>query len=204
MYLYLPLDYDDDTLENDIMLIKLARSSSADVVPLNHDSRNPNLGDFVQAVGFGSIDDLGNVYPSVLHQVTTRVVNQQFCSRQYLQEYGSPVPSETAFCAGDADRDSCFGDSGGPLLDETGAQVGITSYGNTRCADPDYPGVYTRVSAYIDWIDEFICDWSSVPPVSCGGEPPEESLDDDTTDCSRPIGVIVTVTGEKEYQYADC
>ena len=48
------------------------------------------------------------------------------------------------------------GDSGGPLVakmcDGRWAQVGIVSYGE-GCAFKDSPGVYTRVSAYADWID---------------------------------------------------
>ena len=50
--------------------------------------------------------------------------------------------------------DSCRGDSGGPLLDLTGNQatvIGIVSFGTNKC-DSSIPGVYSRVSAYLDWI----------------------------------------------------
>ncbi|RZC40994.1 Trypsin domain containing protein, partial [Asbolus verrucosus] len=46
----------------------------------------------------------------------------------------------------------CHGDSGGPLI-FNGTLVGIVSYGVQPCAN-GYPDVYTRVSYYIDWINE--------------------------------------------------
>ena len=49
------------------------------------------------------------------------------------------------------------GDSGGPLLaDRLGSGwsvVGVTSFG-VECGRPDFPGVYTRVDQYLDWIQE--------------------------------------------------
>ena len=45
-------------------------------------------------------------------------------------------------CAGSPGQDSCTGDSGGPLL-VGGIQVGLSSWG-VGCAEPHYPGVYTR------------------------------------------------------------
>lgn len=47
------------------------------------------------------------------------------------------------------------GDSGGPLiLKKNGRwmQIGIVSFGN-KCGEPGYPGVYTRVTQYLDWIN---------------------------------------------------
>ncbi|XP_066254840.1 serine protease persephone-like isoform X1 [Euwallacea similis] len=57
--------------------------------------------------------------------------------------------------------DACMGDSGGPLQLErkTGGYdiVGIVSYG-FECGT-SVPGVYTRVSAYLDWIEQHV--WPS-------------------------------------------
>lgn len=53
------------------------------------------------------------------------------------------------------------GDSGGPLLfmrvnekaEVIYYQGGLVSYGR-QCALANFPGVYTRVAAYIDWISQ--------------------------------------------------
>jgi len=63
--------------------------------------------------------------------------------------------SERQLCAGRGGTDTCQGDSGGGMvannLDGRWTLVGVTSFG-VDCARPDFPGVYTRVDQYLDWI----------------------------------------------------
>lgn len=54
-------------------------------------------------------------------------------------------------------------DSGGPLMvgeGETVQVVGVVSAG-IGCARPKLPGLYTRVTHFLDWISENIKTWSS-------------------------------------------
>jgi len=47
------------------------------------------------------------------------------------------------------------GDSGGPLMWPNGSQyylVGVTNFGHTDCGGTDYPGVYARVTSFLEWI----------------------------------------------------
>ncbi len=63
---------------------------------------------------------------------------------------GDPAPTPTK----DRVRDTCWGDSGGPLLLTTPTgplQVGIVSWGE-QCGLPEVFGVYTRVAKFADWI----------------------------------------------------
>ncbi|XP_058822246.1 CLIP domain-containing serine protease B4-like [Topomyia yanbarensis] len=70
------------------------------------------------------------------------------------------------FCAGSDDgRDTCNGDSGGPLMKEVATQgrfylAGLVSFGPKRCGE-QLPGVYTRVESYYKWIVVNIIESSS-------------------------------------------
>ena len=78
-------------------------------------------------------------------------------------------------------QDTCDGDAGGPMV-QTGLTsdedvlVGITSFG-TGCADPDFPGVYTRLSFYADFITDAICELAddSVRPGTCPTRAPSSA-----------------------------
>ena len=99
-------------------------------------------------------------YPSILKEADTRVVSNQDCADAYAAAFTEI--DDTHICTQEAGVDVCVADSGGPLLVLEGGlagggsnfvQVGITSFG-IGCADPDFPGVFTRVSEYAEWIEE--------------------------------------------------
>jgi secreted trypsin-like serine protease len=99
--------------------------------------------------------------PLKLHEVDIQVIEPTECKAVY-QSLQVPAFSigDTEICATGltGGKDSCFGDSGGPLVvavdNERGyAQVGIVSWG-PQCGNPLYPGVYTRVSSFSEWIKD--------------------------------------------------
>ena len=59
----------------------------------------------------------------------------------------SPTDEATMLCAIAAGKDSCSGDSGGPLTRADSTLVGLVSWGPQECASPDgAPGVYTELA----------------------------------------------------------
>lgn len=151
--------FDSRTLYNDIAILTLESpvffTQSISPVCL------PSAGSTVQytnkeaaVIGWGALKE-GGSQPSVLQQVTVQIITNQKCK----SDYGSDAPGgivDHMLCAAYPGKDSCSGDSGGPLLvqDAPGSpwvQAGIVSWG-IGCAQSKYPGVYARVTSFTSWI----------------------------------------------------
>jgi len=93
--------------------------------------------------------------------------NKSYCEELFRKQ---GFDGESQLCAGgDRGKDSCQGDSGGPLVGISGHSaflVGIVSWGN-GCGRPHFPGVYTRVSFYHDWIKDTISGSGSGSRPTC-------------------------------------
>uniref|UniRef100_A0A1B0ADI6 Peptidase S1 domain-containing protein n=1 Tax=Glossina pallidipes TaxID=7398 RepID=A0A1B0ADI6_GLOPL len=100
-----------------------------------------------------------NVMSNVLQKATVNVVPHRKCDLQFRKYY--IALSKQEICAeGTGIIDTCLGDSGGPLMYEDYGMhkigqwylIGITSFGRSSCGTGSLPGIYTRVSEYINWM----------------------------------------------------
>ncbi|MCI4387877.1 hypothetical protein PGIGA_G00079080 [Pangasianodon gigas] len=84
----------------------------------------------------------------------------------YCRSYYKERFFDGMMCAGDLEGnvDSCQGDSGGPLVckDASGVSYvwGVVSWGE-KCGEAGYPGVYTKVAHYYEWIRQHT-GWQAV------------------------------------------
>ncbi|XP_064211535.1 serine protease grass isoform X1 [Tribolium castaneum] len=119
------------------------------------ESRNYNFTNRNAVVTGWGMTENGRPSPDLL-KVALSVVPLEECKRLYKTTANL---NERQLCAGGKNKDSCGGDSGGPLqvmgriFGETRiVQQGIVSFGPRNCGSSYLPGVYTRVAAFMDWI----------------------------------------------------
>nr|XP_058159720.1 transmembrane protease serine 11D [Dasypus novemcinctus] len=152
-------NYEPITRENDIALMQLERgvtfTRNIHTVCLPVASQNIPPGSTAYVTGWGSLEYGGNTVTE-LQQVQVRIISNNVCNAPASYN-GAILPG--MLCAGlpGGGADACQGDSGGPLVQEDSRRlwflVGIVSWG-FQCGLPDKPGVYTRVTAYRDWINQ--------------------------------------------------
>lgn len=151
------------TLYNDIALLRLDKPVDWSKYPHISPACLPSIRDdftghrcWTTGWGKDAFGDFGK-YQNVLKEVDVPIVGQAQCQQQMRQtRLGYDFQLHPGFvCAGGEEgKDACKGDGGGPLVCEshgTWKLVGVVSWG-IGCGQPGVPGVYVRVSHYIDWI----------------------------------------------------
>ncbi|CAL8093696.1 unnamed protein product [Orchesella dallaii] len=142
------------TFLNDIALLKLDRpvAFTDRIRPICLPSGTKDIESDPQLLvaGWGQTTYKGTS-SSVLRKVTVFGVTSKECGNIYNGISPAGITAEMV-CAGGQGVDSCIGDSGGPLIQlvkNRYEQVGIVSFGR-ECGS--YPGVYTRVYSFLNWI----------------------------------------------------
>ncbi|KAJ6636459.1 Serine protease snake [Pseudolycoriella hygida] len=118
------------------------------------------------ATGWGTVSWRGRQSNALL-KVTLDMFTEAECNRTYSSDINRKlnrgILEESQVCAGShkEEKDSCQGDSGGPLQIYhdthhcTYTIVGVTSFGKA-CGTIGTPGVYTRVYAFLNWIEKIV------------------------------------------------
>ncbi|XP_026465377.1 trypsin-3-like [Ctenocephalides felis] len=147
----------DDTSDYDVALVKLAYplKFSEDIQPIMMAEKDyePPAGTKAYVSGWGRTS-FGGQLSKNLRGVELEIIDLFDCFLSYMDKVNV---SERQVCAGIpvvGGKDSCTGDSGGPLTID-GVLVGTVSYGED-CAKAEYPGVYSNIAEYRDWIEGLI------------------------------------------------
>lgn len=145
---------------NDICLIKLAAPIKMEnnIKPVSLPKVIGEVENFKRATvtGFGVTSKLNNAKKSnVLMKAEMKILKDIYCEKIYKNIFNRTMMVCAGYMSGK--KDSCSGDSGGPLVGKTddgsNVLIGIVSFG-FECARANRPGIYTRVSTYLGWIND--------------------------------------------------
>ncbi|KAL7035117.1 hypothetical protein ACKWTF_008233 [Chironomus riparius] len=158
--------YNKKTVDSDIALLKLPqsveRSHFIGFACLPEKSQQLPVGQSCKVIGWGKRKHSDESGTALLHEAEVPIISNDACRNVYY-DY---VITKNMFCAGSHRRDTCSGDSGGPILcrdpkrtNKPWTIYGITSFGD-GCGKKNKFGIYTKITNYVDFI------WSI---VNCNG-----------------------------------
>jgi len=165
--------------DNDFMIAKLWGWSEKQVASINKDASLPNSGEQLHVMGWGVTDTDTKQPADKLKDVSVDYMGNVECRNKKgsLDGFSQIFTLQdritgNMMCAADAGEDACQGDSGGPLIQKrifakSDVQVGVVSWG-LGCADPVFPGIYSRISSQYNWIKSVVCDMAEKPPPAFG------------------------------------
>ena len=151
----------DVTFSNTIMPVCLPSTGT------NYDSR------VATTAGWGTFQAGGSTTPKIPYEVDVDTMTNTACGGSNFLYQPSDL-SSNMICAGRDGKDACqgwqisallcltncfyLGDSGGPLMTNEGkffSVIGVVSWGR-GCAQKDAPGVYSRVTNQLGWIQGLV------------------------------------------------
>ncbi|XP_030765182.1 serine protease easter-like [Sitophilus oryzae] len=157
-------DFNPATFTNDIGLLRVSKmnlqqeSTRPVCLPITKTQRTLNYTNIV-VTGWGIVNPDTEETADILQKVGLPVTDKATCADIYKQ-HNIELHNYQLCAGGVRNKDSCPGDSGGPMVvpgvdsndDAQYVQQGVVSFGPKYCGLPGYPGVYTLVIYYMDWI----------------------------------------------------
>ncbi|XP_050744335.1 phenoloxidase-activating factor 1 isoform X3 [Drosophila biarmipes] len=146
---------------NDIALVRLEIPVryTREIKPICVPRDNFRLGESELKIAGWGLTENGTKSHVLLYSTVRE--NAQYCINNYVAVFNFNMQ----ICAGgQSKRDTCKGDSGGPLMatQDIGNYMdhvfvaGITSFAYDSCGKLGIPGLYTRTGAYFNWIQEHL------------------------------------------------
>ncbi|XP_056615621.1 granzyme-like protein 1 [Triplophysa dalaica] len=140
--------YDSETLVNDIMILKLARTTknmkNVKSISIPNKEEDTKAGSKCIVEGWGKQTTKGSPTDRLM-EVDVTVIDTKVCEKKWNEKFSSQV---CALSPGGF----CQGDSGGPLVCKDTA-VGVVSFNEkNNCDKPTRPNVYTKISSFLPWI----------------------------------------------------
>ncbi|XP_065084992.1 serine protease Hayan-like [Ochlerotatus camptorhynchus] len=163
-------NYRKRPLSNDIALLKLNRTVDEEFLTpacLYTNSTDPAPNVRLSIAGWGTNESIDSQMSPDLMKAHVTTFERDECNFTLLQDKtprnkiqqlnGDQLCALGRNSTGDNTGDTCVGDSGGPLelaIDRRRYIVGLTSTG--KICGTKFPGIYTRVSHFIDWIESVV------------------------------------------------
>lgn len=138
---------------DDLAVLELDRA--LDLEPLSLAGAAPKSGDHITAVGYGRIGTSGAAGV-----------------RRFRTDVEVVSVARTEFMVGES---TCFGDSGGPALDDEGDIVGVLSRGGMSCDGAGSRNVYGAVAAHLDFLAPYLTKSSAGGKADAGAKKPSSS-----------------------------
>ncbi|NP_001082340.1 MBL associated serine protease 1 S homeolog precursor [Xenopus laevis] len=171
--------FDPESYNHDIALVKLNEKVIMNqyVMPVclpefEHELEGPQPNTLGLVAGWGissaniTVEEVISsdirTHSAILQYVKLPVVLHAVCKESYESRSGNYSVTENMFCAGyyEGGKDTCFGDSGGAfIMQDTDTKrwvaQGLVSWGGPEeCGSKQVYGVYTKVSNFVDWVDD--------------------------------------------------
>lgn len=149
-----------ENFEDDMALMKVhprIQLKKGVTVPICLPGEKDDIVGAATIAGWGKTSNELEVTSNRLMAANIDILDHSLCRDSY-----SNYNPKKMLCAGkeSGEKDSCNGDSGGPLQalypDGRIYLLGSVSFGDKMCGRAHTPGVYTRQTRYLKWVQEMI------------------------------------------------